>query len=311
MDIIDWNRIKKAQKSNLRDLKIVFVAGSICVSMERVKEIVSSVPGDRLVFGVLKDEWIPGLEGSLHFKPMQLLEIEAMKSSIQLFVLHYFYKDLKYIIKALNPQKILFVNGSWSGQLHYQEFYWTALKRGIDIELVSPFIDETEASNYEESICGSYKKLYQKNKKYSDDEIFGIIETQRQRSWDWIGQTACALVQKQKILALAHNRVMPYQAYQLHEGSIREQLQTPAQEMIETQLTNHAEVELVLECLRSGIDMSNSSLYINMFPCPVCAKMLARTEISEILYRQDHNLGNDIGYRILEKSGKSLRRMVM
>jgi len=111
-------------------------------------------------------------------------------------------------------------------------------------------------------------------------------------------------------LAVAFNRVVPYQAYQMHFGSIREKNHIPAQEMLETQLTNHAEVEILELARRQRINLKGATFYINIFPCPICAKMLSRTEINGITYSQDHNLGNDIGYKVLKISGKKIKRVV-
>ncbi len=275
----------------------------------------------RLLFGCLKDEWIPGLEESLQFKPLpfevcgknisKLTKDEKQIKSIA--ILKHFHKDTKYIIKELKPFKVMFINGSWAGQIHYQSFYWKACDVGAKIELISPFTSDREARRFAMKVCKEYEKtkLYSKTKKYGEKEIFQILNKKRKQSWDWIGQVASALVKGGKILALEHNKVLPYEAYQMHNGSIRERMQIPSQEMIETQLTNHSECEVLESARRRKLNLKGSKLYVNLFPCPVCAKILSRTEIDEIVYCKDYNLGNDIGYKILKMMGKKLKRVVI
>ncbi|MBU0975799.1 MAG: deaminase [Patescibacteria group bacterium] len=316
MKILDWNKLNDKDKKKLTgSRKLAFVAGPVQMSDKRVRELISELSECQLLFGCLKDEWIPGLEGFLQFSPLKIEELNKPKSRPieKPAILSHFQKDLKYIIRELKPKVVVFINGSWFQQIHYRKEFWEAVSVGAKIELKSPFVNEAEAKRFTKKIEENYEaeKLYSKTKKYSDREIFQILEKKRRHSWDWCGQPTAALVRNGRILALTHNRVMSYQAYQMHDGSIREKFQVPAQEMIETHLTNHAEVEMLEVARRERIRLENTSLYMNIFPCPVCAKMLARTPIRKVVYAQDHNLGNTIGYKVLEASGVKLKRVVV
>lgn len=315
LDMFDWNKLSEKEKKMLAKLsKLTFIPGPVRMSKRRISQLTSDQQGI-VLFGCLKDEEIPGLEGSLQFKPLRISDLKpALKNEKKVCILEHFHKDIKYIIKELKPSEVLFVNGSWKGQIHYRSEYWKALDVGAKVELISPFVSEKEARRIESEVNSEAVKqegkMYFKTRKYSDKELVRLAKEVAKRSWDWIGQIGAVLSGNQKVLAVAWNRVVPYEAYQMHFGSIREKLQTPAQEMIETQLTNHAEVEILEITRQKKISLKNTWLYINMFPCPVCAKMLSRTEIEGIVYSQDHNLGNDIGYKVLSLSGKKLRRIV-
>jgi len=234
----------------------------------------------------------------------------AADSAERLAGMKHFHKDAKYIIRELKPKKVLFVNGSWKGQIHYTSMYWEAVNNYIKVELISPFASDLEAKSWERKASIDITTLYKKTKKYTDKELLEIAHQVSKASWDWIGQVGAVLARNGRILSLGYNRVVPYQAYQMHFGSIRERLFTPAQEMIETQMTNHAECEILETVRREKINLKNSTLYINMFPCPVCAKMLARSEILGIVYSHDHNLEHDFGYKCLLACGKKLKRIV-
>jgi deoxycytidylate deaminase len=319
--LLDWDKLSdKDRKKVSKSRKLTFIAGPVRLSKRRITQIVTNLANTSLLLGCLKDEEIPGLEGSPQFWPLRLEELlkaagsrsPCLTAGGKAQVLHHFHKDIKYIIKELKPSKVIFVNGSWAGQIHYRSEYWQALDVGAKVELVSPFTSEREGKNYEQIANSEQRiaKLYKKTKKYSDKELLGIAKKIAKASWDWIGQIGAVLAKKGRILAIACNRVVPYQAYQMHFGSIREKRHIPAQEMLETQLTNHAESEILEITRRQKINLKGTTLYINIFPCPTCAKMLSRTEIETIVYSQDHNLGNDFGYKVLEMSGKKLKRIV-
>jgi len=308
--LLDWNNLSEKDKKHISAIaNMCFVAGSIVLSTKRIKELVREQKGRSVLLGVLKDKEIPGLEDSPHFEPLRLETVKsAVKGLKNVNILQYFHRDAKYIIKELSPREVVFINGSWPGQIHYRSEYWKAIEAGSEVSLKSPFVNEIEAKAYEKRYS-TVERNY--TGKYSETELLKIAKEVAAQSWDWIGRTGAVLARKGKVLMTAYNRVLPYQANQLHNGSIRERLFIPAQEMLETHLTNHAECELLEKVRRRGISLVDAELFINLFPCPFCAKVLARTDLSGIVYSQDHNLGNDIGYTILEAYGKKIRRVVI
>lgn len=315
LEISDWNKLSSKERRRIKNSHdLVFITGPMSMSRKRIKEVVADLKGKSILFGCLKDEEIPGLEGSPQFLPLRIEDLEkSLGRNSKVTILKHFHKDLKYIIRELIPSKVIFVNGSWEGPIHYRTEYWKALDMGAKIEIVSPFSSEREAISYEKAICAklSTSALYKKTKKYSEKELMRLAQDISKYSWDWIGQIGAVFARKGKVLAVAWNRVVPYQSYQMHFGSPREAKQIPSQEMLETQLTNHAECELLEIARRRKINLKGSSLYINMFPCPVCAKILSRTDIERIVYSQDHNVANDIGYKVLAKSKKKMKRVVI
>jgi deoxycytidylate deaminase len=71
---------------------------------------------------------------------------------------------------------------------------------------------------------------------------------------------------------------------------------------------NHAEVELITQAVRDHLDLAGTTLFINVLPCPTCARMLTSTDIAEFVYAEDHSSGYAI--RMLEAAGKTVRRIV-
>lgn len=145
-------------------------------------------------------------------------------------------------------------------------------------------------------------------KKFSDQELLKLAKQVSHFSCDYTFQTGAILARDQRVLAAAYNRVVPYKTYILHHGASKEAHFSPSQDLNYFD-TNHAEVELLIKASQAGLDLSDSSLFINLLPCPNCARMLARTPIAEIVYQHDHSQG--YAFKLLQGVGKQVRRVAV
>ena len=74
----------------------------------------------------------------------------------------------------------------------------------------------------------------------------------------------------------------------------------------------HAEANAVLNYRGSLKDMSGATVYVTLFPCNECAKILAQVGIDEVVYlsdKYDGTEGNLISKRILTSCGIRFRGM--
>ena len=74
----------------------------------------------------------------------------------------------------------------------------------------------------------------------------------------------------------------------------------------------HAEANAVLNYRGSLKDLSHASVYVTLFPCHECAKILAQAGIVEVVYlddKYDGTDGNRISKRILSSCGISYRQV--
>ena len=74
----------------------------------------------------------------------------------------------------------------------------------------------------------------------------------------------------------------------------------------------HAEANAVLNYRGSLKDLSHASVYVTLFPCHDCAKILAQAGIGEVVYlddKYDGTDGNRISKRILSSCGISYRQV--
>ncbi len=318
MKIYDWNKISlgKSKKAELSAQKPVFIIGSREVSPKRIQQLAQLSKQKHVVWGILKNEYIDGFEGSPQFKTLSESVLTPLIKGVGGFetgnitIIKYFQQDWVNILKEIKFSMVLLVNGSWNRSIHLQSEFWEIMEQKIPYKFISPFISEEEAKEYLKEVKPELDKIamYDSNKSYSDKELMNLANQEAKKSFDWTYQVGAVVAKEGKVLATSHNMILPYESYTLHFGSLREKTFTPMGDTSKYD-TNHAETELVLKALNDKIDLTGATLYINVLPCPTCAKMLSRTNISEIVYSLDHSDGYAV--KLLEEMGKRVRRIVL
>lgn len=311
MKVHDWNKIAQKQKKELSNARPIFVVGPRELSEQRLKLLVKKLQTQRaVVWGCLKDDYINGFEGCAQFRTLDLAKLEAeVKTSDRMSIITYFQRDLCYILKELDFSAVILINGSWKLMLHTTPEFWTILKRKIPYKLISPFVDEAEARRYAQKIAENYSRehLYDAKQKYTDEELMHLVEQVAKRSFDWTYQIGAALVKSGRVISTAHNSTLPFETASMHYGHSKELNFSPLGDQNYYD-TNHAEVELVLKALQTKTSLDGCSLYLNVMPCPTCARMLAHTDLEEVVYTHDHSDG--YAARLLTNVGKKVRRVL-
>ncbi|WP_028263361.1 deoxycytidylate deaminase [Atopobium fossor] len=76
----------------------------------------------------------------------------------------------------------------------------------------------------------------------------------------------------------------------------------------------HAEANAILNYRGNLKDMQGATVYVTLFPCHECAKMLAQAGIGEVVYLSDKYKGttdNLISRRVLESCGIGFRQVAV
>lgn len=262
-----------------------------------------------VIWGCLKNEYIEGYEGSPQFRSLQLPDLQAaLAGQNDVEVLQYFQRDINYIFQELDFSAVIFINGSWDRSLHHRPEIWTLINKKVPYKLVSPFISEAEAKKYAERMTKEVLVVTPiPQKKLSDERIFDFLNKLATRSFATDFRTSACLVKDGRIVLASHNMVVPYETYAWHHGPIKEQHFSPVNDLNHFD-TVHAEVNLLIEANKSGVDLRGSTLYINLMPCPTCARMLTQVPIKEIVYQHDHSDG--YATLMLTRAGKQIRRFI-
>lgn len=310
----NWTELAFGNKSEIRALKATFILAPRELSAKRFVQICKEyLSKSNIILGISKEEHIIGFENQPQFRTLRKKIIENIIEKIRtsnaphkIYILEYSQRDAKHVLEKIHPQKVLLVNGSWNRTFHTREEFYTLVKEKIPYEFISPFSDEDEAKAYATKFVqeNSVREINPK-KKYSQSEIMNLLSNVANKSFDNAFQTGAILAKSGKIIAHAHNKVVPFETFALHYGAIREKELTPPHDTSHYD-TNHAEVSLILQAQKQKIDLTDSELYINLLPCPSCARMICETDIETVYYQHDHSDGYAV--KLLEKAGKRVCR---
>lgn len=307
LKIFSWQQLAEIENSP------ILILGSREISSERITQLTNQLlknTDKTIVWGVFIEKFIQGLENSPQFRTLTvktLKESLVQLNSARVSILEYPQVQASAIIAKHNWSAIIGINGSWHRAFHYRDEYQIIKKLKIPFKFASAFTDEKEALEYESRIIAKRQKLsvnYGEN--CSENTLFKLVDEVSHRSFDNTWQTGAILAKNGEFLLATYNKVVPFETYALLHGANKEKHKTPPQDLNHYD-TNHAEVEMVLEAARSNIDLNNCSLFINLMPCPICTRMLAQTEIKEIVYKDPHS--NNYAITILEKAGKTIRQI--
>lgn len=296
---------------------MIFIAAPREMSQARFKEIVKRyLPKASIVLGISKESYVAGFENQPQFTMLDRAVVQPIIDMVNssgsdhtIKVLEYSQSELSKIISTHDFKRVLLVNGSWRFTFQNHEAYKILNDRKIPFKYISPFTDEVEAKGYEASHLVEIDIPSGAN--LSENEMLALAAESAKQSYDYSFQTGAVLGKRAgseyEFIIEAFNRVVPYQTYALHHGNSREKYASGFQDTAHYD-TIHAEMYLLIKALEQSIDITGMTLFINLLPCPTCARVLSQTAISEIVYINDHSEG--YATKLLQDSGKTVRRAV-
>lgn len=128
-------------------------------------------------------------------------------------------------------------------------------------------------------------------------------------SKDWWRQVGCVVFSEENdssVMLSSHNRYVPSDDTAEIEGDIRSQSNRGTS--IEYANAQHAEASVVAQAAREGIKLEGKTCLVSTFPCPVCAKLLAQSGITKVIFSEGYATGD--GQSILRQAGVSIVKLV-
>jgi len=314
----NWADLAFESKKPLSSLKAVFIAAPREMSAARFIHIVKDyLPKGPIILGLAKEDFIDGFEGQPQFKTLKremvadvIDKVNSSSSKNKIYTLRYQQRELQFILEKIKFSQVLFINGSWHHSFHTLPQYYTLSNNAIPYTLLSPFVDETEAREYEAEKTSLIPTIKAESL-LSETEVMQLADQAARQSFDNGFQTGAVLARKTKdgyeYVDSGFNKVLPYQTSAFHHGATREIHFSPVNDLNHYD-TIHAEMALLTGALKNGTSLKGLSLFVNLMPCPNCARNLAETELVEIVYRTDHSEGYAV--QLFEKIHKQVRRVV-
>ena len=314
----DWADLAFASKKPLRDLRAIFLSAPRELTPKRFTQIVKEyLPQANLVVGIAKEPFVAGLEGCPQFKMLDVAavrpiidKVNSSSSKHKIYTLHYNQRDAVYIYEKIPFKGVLLVNGSWYHGFHHRPEYYALTNAGVPFDKISPFLSEQEAKNYAADV--KFAPL-PNGGLFTETEMMNLAAQAASRSYDYAGAQTGGAVGRKKggeytLVAMAHNRIVPYETYSMHFGSEREKYFSPVNDLNHYD-TIHYEVALLTDALINRADLAGVTIFETVLSCPHCTRMLAATGVAEIVYREDHSDGYAV--KLLEAAGKTVRRLVL
>jgi len=320
----DWADVAFGSKKPLRSLKATFIAAPREISPARFKQIIKTyLPKGNIVLGIAKEPYITGFEGQPQFKTLESAGVAPLITQVnsasprRIYTLAYFQRELPYILEKLRFPHVVLVNGSWQYVFHNSPAYYYLASSKTPYDMISPFTDEKEAQAYEarmnKRIASTLDNRYPGDA-FSEHQMLEIAQDVAKLSYDYSFQTGVALgspiagKKTYSLIGAGVNKVVPYQTYAMHFGSTREKHFSPANDLNHYD-TIHAEVDAIINAQKNNLSLKNATMFINLMPCPTCARMLSQTDIEAFVYQIDHSDGYAV--KMLEAAGKQVRRVVL
>jgi len=101
-------------------------------------------------------------------------------------------------------------------------------------------------------------------------------------------QVGAVLVRDRRVLSTGYNGAPRGLAHCQEVGCLREQLGIPSAERVELCRGVHGEQNAIIQGAAAGVSLEGAHLYVTLFPCVICAKMLINVGVREITYAQGY-----------------------
>lgn len=286
----------------------IFIAGSRDISLKRIHELyVRYIKKGNIVWGVYKEPSISGFEGQSHFNTLQKAKLEKYfdflnyksheKDNVQ--IVEYSQHEEENVIDEFTPEKAIFIYGSWKRAFPKRNIYKKLNEKNIEFSLKSSFVDDAEARTYADQMFDilerEHNNLINNHRSqniFEDDAFLSLADNIARRSFDYTWQTGAVLVKNDTVLLTGYNRVLPYETYIMHNGSLKEKglgkFSEPHIHDLNVNDTLHAEMDILTQAINNAINIEGSTLYVSLMPCPTCARMIASTGIKKVVCRGEH-----------------------
>ncbi len=115
-----------------------------------------------------------------------------------------------------------------------------------------------------------------------DREMVARAANESEKSSDWWRHVGAVLVKDGNVVLEAHNAHVPTEEAQYIDGDPRDFIEAGTHREFSAGI--HAEQQIVGEAARRGIPLEGTRIYMNVFPCNVCAQLAAAAGIKKCFF---------------------------
>jgi dCMP deaminase len=116
-----------------------------------------------------------------------------------------------------------------------------------------------------------------------DEYFYGIANLISQRSVCPRRRVGCLIVRNNQILCTGYNGPPAGHPHPDELGGCeREKMNVKSGDRLELCWCLHAEQNAILQSARNGVSIEGSTIYVTVYPCPICARMIANSGIKHV-----------------------------
>ncbi len=116
----------------------------------------------------------------------------------------------------------------------------------------------------------------------TDRAMIEEAKKEAEKSGDWWRHVGAVIVKDGAILMADHNHHLPSDHTPYANGDPRDVIQAGTSPDLYTSI--HAEQSMVARAAKEGVSLAGTSMYMNIFPCPPCAKIMASAGIKKCYF---------------------------
>jgi dCMP deaminase len=116
-----------------------------------------------------------------------------------------------------------------------------------------------------------------------DRSMCSAAAAESEKSSDWWRHVGAVVVKDRTIIASGHNHHIPTDDMPYINGDPRDVIESGTLNLVYTSL--HAEQSIIAEAAKKGLSLEGSDMYLNVFPCPLCAKLMATAGIKKCFFK--------------------------
>lgn len=116
-----------------------------------------------------------------------------------------------------------------------------------------------------------------------DQKMCAAAADEAEKSSDWWRHVGAVVVKDGTIVASGHNHHIPSDHTPYANGDPRDVIESGTLNLVYTSL--HAEQSIIAEAAKSGVSLAGTDMYLNVFPCPLCAKLMAGAGIKRCFFK--------------------------
>jgi dCMP deaminase len=116
-----------------------------------------------------------------------------------------------------------------------------------------------------------------------DQKMCSMAVEESGKSSDWWRRVGAVVVKDGAVITAQHNHHVPSDHTPYINGDPRDVIKSGTLNLVYSSL--HAEQTIIAESARDGVSLKGTDMYLNDFPCPLCAKLMAAAGIKRCFFK--------------------------